>query len=423
MRNPIPVPAGTRPLRIAMLVGAYAPEQEGGAERQCRLLARALAGRGHAVTVITVRHTREAPGVAEESRVRVVRLGACGPRADAWRRGASALAARFCGRSEPRAQALAFWLSLLMVRSARGVFLSELRCFASAHGGAFDLLHVHESGWLAGAGVEIGRTWGVPVICKEATAPPLGAIGYDTPRRCSLDVFRRKADTWIAQTPAVAAELIRLGILAERIHLLPNGVAMPEESADPASACGVLYVGNLTQGAAWKAFDVLFDAWVMVARDRPDARLVVVGGGDPSMWYEVLRRGGARDTVQFAGRVPDPSLFYRAAGIFVLPSRIEGMSNALLEAQSYGLPCVVSDIPGNRAVVADGVNGRCVPVGDARALANAILSLLKDPAERIRLGAAARHSAAENFGLERFTDRVVKLYAALVAQSKAVPCA
>ena len=431
MQNPIPVSAGTRPLRIAMLGGAYAPEPEGGAERQCRQLAHTLARRGCAVTVIAVRHTREAPGDAEESGVRVVRLGACGPLADAWRRGAFALGARLFGRScagapgraERRAHALAFWLALPAVRSARRVFLAELRRFARAHCGAFDLLHVHESGWLAGAGVDVGHIWGVPVLCKEATAPPLGAIGYDTPRRQSLDELRRGADAWAAQTPAVAGELARLGISADRIHLVPNGVVVPEESADPASACGALYVGNLTQGSAWKAFDVLFDSWVMVARARPGARLVVVGGGDPSMWREALRRGGAGDSVHFAGRVPDPSSFYRAAGIFVLPSRIEGMSNALLEAQSYGLPCVVSDIPGNRAVVADGVNGRCVQAGDARALADAILALLDNPAGRAQLGAAARRSVAENFGLERIADRLMNLYAGLVTRGRAASCA
>jgi glycosyltransferase involved in cell wall biosynthesis len=84
-----------------------------------------------------------------------------------------------------------------------------------------------------------------------------------------------------------------------------------------------------------------------------------------------------------------------------------------LEAQSWGLACVVSDIPGNCAVVKDGVNGLIVPVGDAASLANAILRLLGDAGLRRQLGNNAREKAQKEFSLEAITDRLLEAYRSL----------
>ncbi|MCX6995552.1 MAG: glycosyltransferase family 4 protein [Kiritimatiellaeota bacterium] len=408
-----------------MLVGSYAPDSEGGSERQCRLLARELAARGHTVDVLTFRQTRRAPVFDEADGVRVRRFGWLGPVAHAWRRMLEFRLLRavwtrdpiLAGLADRRARATAFWLALPAVWLARLGFILELRRFAEGHPACFDAIHVHESGWLAGVGVALAHRWGLPVVCKEATAPALAPIGYDTPFRHAWDRHRRTADAWVAQTPAVAQQLSAAGIPPERVHRVPNGVVRPMDPADPASAAGVLYVGNLTQGAAWKAFDVLFDAWVRIARVQPDARLTVVGAGDPGLWLDVLRRGGAEASVRFTCRADDPAPFYRAAGIFVLPSRVEGMSNALLEAQSFGLACVVSDIPGNTAVVADGINGLVVPVGDAPKLAQALLRLLGNATLRLQLGQAARARMKSEYDIGNVTDRLEQIYQLLATRT------
>jgi glycosyltransferase involved in cell wall biosynthesis len=181
--------------------------------------------------------------------------------------------------------------------------------------------------------------------------------------------------------------------------------------------CEVLYVGNLSQGAHWKAFDILIQAWAVVSRQIPDAHLTLVGGGDPTPWEALAARLGCRGSLSFAGRTEHPEDFYRRAAAFVLPSRVEGMSNALLEAQSWGLPCVVSDIPGNTAVVSDGVNGLVVPAGDAPALAGALVRLLGDPTLRTRLGAVARRRAEEEYDEERVVSRLIGIYREVVAHT------
>jgi glycosyltransferase involved in cell wall biosynthesis len=100
--------------------------------------------------------------------------------------------------------------------------------------------------------------------------------------------------------------------------------------------------------------------------------------------------------VDWHGVVRDPFIFYRAANIFVLPSRVEGTPNALLEAMSCGLPVIVSDgAPGPLELIEDGVTGLVVPVNDAAALAAALRRLASDEQLRHRLGMAARARISE----------------------------
>ncbi len=396
-------------MRVAMLVNTYVPAPEGGAERQCRRLARALIARGCDVRVFAGRATRDEPDRMTVEGAAIHRFGpplpvlAVSSRARRWPPG---------GRG---GHVWSFWRHLPAVYAARRGFIRELLAWCRASPDAFDVLHVHETGWLAGLGVAAGQILRRPVVCKAATRPALPRIGYDTPRRRRWDAFRRQADAWIAPTETARDELAAAGLAFERIHVIPNGIEIPESPADPWNSSSVLYVGNLTQGAAWKGFDVLFDAWGLVAGARPGARLTVVGAGDPALWRHRLNAAGAEQTAHFTGYLPDPSDAFRAAGIFILPSRVEGMSNALLEAQSFGLACVASDIPGNRAVVSDGVNGRLVPPDDPAALAAVLIELLDDADQRTRLGAAARRIAAERFRMECVAEKVLALYHQLQA--------
>ena len=119
---------------------------------------------------------------------------------------------------------------------------------------------------------------------------------------------------------------------------------------------------------------------------------------------------GCSQSVHFAGRLTDPSSAYERAMIFVLPSRWEGLSNALLEAQSHGLPCVVSNLPSNAHVVRHMSNGWVVPVDDVPALANAMLELLEKADLRQRLGAAARQRMEADFSMTSVVDRLESWY-------------
>ena len=198
--------------------------------------------------------------------------------------------------------------------------------------------------------------------------------------------------------------------------MIPNAVLLPEKLAAPVQSRTILYVGNFSQGGGLKGFDVLFKAWAKVAAQVSDYRLVLAGGGNSDTWKNMVQELGCGGSVEFKGFVSDPACLYREAAMLVLPSRVEGMSNALLEAMSWGLPVVVSDIPGNRAVVCEGQNGIVVPSGDVKALATAIVHLINLPELRAQMGRLGRAMVENNLNVNIVSSQLVSLYKRLCLQ-------
>lgn len=392
-------------MRVAMLIWSYWPGHEGGAERQCRKIVRQVAGKDIDFIVLTSRFDFQVLPAENVMGGQVVRLGALAPFETLLQKKLSRLLGivthncKVGAQSEHYFRALLFWLMLPMVWCSRLMFILGVWRWFVTHASMVDVVHVHETGWLAGVAAWLGKRFRIPVLAKTATNPALPKIGYDVPLRCFWHRLRMDC-YFIAQHKGLADELIAQGIDRERIFLVPNGVEIPEKTASPQKAGPVLYVGNFSQGTHWKAFDVLIQAWSMVHRQCPDAQLNMVGGGDIFQWNRFATELGCEDSIYFLGQVADPATQYENSCFFVLPSRVEGISNALLEAQSFGLPCVVSDIPGNVAVVEDGVNGLVVPVGDANALAEAIIRLMHTSELRERLGQNAREKAIRFFSMQ-----------------------
>ena len=147
-------------------------------------------------------------------------------------------------------------------------------------------------------------------------------------------------------------------------------------------------------------------------------RVDLVGAGFPGRDAEPdLRR--LADTldldIRFHGDQTDVTPFYRAADVFVLPSVSEGMSNALLEAMSYGLLVLASDIPENRSVIEHGKDGVLFRQGDAEDLARKLESLLDNAdGSAQRLARAARETAQRRFSVGAIVDRLEAVYGELV---------
>ena len=118
--------------------------------------------------------------------------------------------------------------------------------------------------------------------------------------------------------------------------------------------------------------------------------------------------------MRFLGERLDAEHLLRAGQIFLLPSRSEGMSNALLEAMATGLACVASQTGGNIDLLEHGITGLLSPPGDAAALADTLSALLDDVSLRRRLGAAARELVMERHRMDHVIQRYADLYASLV---------
>lgn len=167
---------------------------------------------------------------------------------------------------------------------------------------------------------------------------------------------------------------------------VPRLVAPPDRAADPNL---IVAMGRLT----WqKGFDLLIEAFAMLAPRYPALRLVIHGEGEARGALQAhIERLSLAGRVSLPGRAANPALALSQGAIFAFPSRYEGFGLALGEAMGLGLAVVAADCEsGPREMIRDGENGLLVPPGDAEALAGAITQLLDDPALAQRLGAAAR---------------------------------
>lgn len=412
-------------MKIAMVVPCYLPVPEGGAERQCRLQAQELARRGHAVTVYTRRWSRAAPRIELMGGVQVVRFGWFYPVEEwVWR-----LRRRLTGKGKGeylggttidqvrQKQAIPPKRRIrpmaILAGIGKRVHVLEWRWWFRNQNARPDVVHVHADTWEGALSAATGVRWQCPVFIKPTGYPlrlevaPVPFTGADP--RSAFDSVR-----YFALTPEIHEALREKDVEENRIVDLPNGVEIPSAPSNVARKPIVLMVGNLTQGSYYKAFDVMLGAWSQIERTHPFATLWVAGAGDPSPWQALAKQLGCAGSVQFLGRVKDVGPLYDEVQVFCLPSREEGISNALLEAQSRGVACVVSDIRANRAVVTHGDNGWVVPVGDAEALALAVQKLLDDKPRRDRLGQNAVRRVAAEFEIGAIVSRVETAYQAAI---------
>jgi glycosyltransferase involved in cell wall biosynthesis len=215
----------------------------------------------------------------------------------------------------------------------------------------------------------------------------------------------RGAHPLIAVSQGVANDLVEVaGVDPARVHVIPNPVVGPElftlreERVDhewftPGSPPVVLGVGRLTRQ---KNFPLLLRAFAEV-RLRRDARLVVLGEGEDRAALEQLAGElGVGADVAFLGFDPNPFRYMARAAVFASSSDWEGLPGALIQALACGVPVVATDCrSGPREILDGGRHGSLVPVGDAAALAAALLDALGAPPAPAPEQAWARYSVDE----------------------------
>lgn len=161
-----------------------------------------------------------------------------------------------------------------------------------------------------------------------------------------------------------------------------------------------LAVGRLT---LQKGFDLLLRAWARVVQEKDDWILRIVGGGEKEATLKALAAElGIVESVVFVGPVRDMTVEYKAADLFVLSSRWEGLPMTLLEAQYFGLPSVSTDCPtGPREVLSTG-SGLLVEPENPAALAEGLVALMSNLEERAEMTRAARKNA------ERYQSEAIR---------------
>lgn len=280
----------------------------------------------------------------------------------------------------------------------------------------YDVIHVHGLNYHTFTAVLAGRLLNKKVISKLANSGPASDINkMRQDRQLALARFMLptalKCDRFVALNEKVVEELTAVHIPNSRIIELPNGV---ETDAIPAKTnyalhapARLIFVGRLH---SQKGIDTLLHA-VRQLVEHHDVCLHLLGDGPlKAELVDLANQLGIAERVLFHGQTDDVLTHLQEADLFVLPSRAEGLSNALLEAMSCGLPVVVSAIPGNVDVIEHEQNGLRFTVDDPDSLAQNLATLLTNANQRKRLGCQARQTVECRYSLSAVADQYIDLY-------------
>jgi len=267
-----------------------------------------------------------------------------------------------------------------------------------------------------------GRLSGVPVVLTSQYAlfPCARAVKRRSDR--VLDrLCRLFATDALAVSEAVRRDLIdRVGWPSDRVHTvrtgldfdawpsnLPVGMQWRKSWGIDTDSPLIVTVARLSYE---KGLEVLVEAAALVSSEFPNARFLIVGEGPAAgSLAEQIAQLDLKGVVHLAGFHQDVPSILSAADLFVLPSHMEGLPNAVLEAFAAGLPVVASAVGGLPEAVEHERTGLLVPPGDAPALAAAVCRLLREPQFARLVARQGSQAAREKFSLQR----VARIYAAL----------
>jgi len=247
---------------------------------------------------------------------------------------------------------------------------------------------------------------------------------YDTDRVVTLygkidRLVLRGFDRVVAVSEDVRQRLLNAGVRKEKIRMVRNGIdlrpfARPLPS--PIQPSRELVVGLVGRLAWEKGVDLFLYAATRVLPEFPGAKFVVYGeGADRAKLEALIGELGIGDHASLAGRREDMPATYASLDVMVSASRQEGLPMAILEGMATGLPLVGSAVGEVPSLVRNGQTGILVPPEDIEALTAAILTLLRDAAERSRLGAGARQLIQDEFSAARMTADYIRVYEEAIA--------
>lgn len=417
-------------LRICLVALMFAPIV-GGAEARAEKQARQLRALGHDVTIVTLRHERHWKKVEDMNGLPIIRVGGIYRLNGALR----------IGRLAHLGVDLALFLKLWRSRDQ------------------YDILHSVQLSTLAGVTTFVGKLTGKPVIISIPSSGPgreqhaedavlmADTLAEKLPDTSFLKVpfgdilagginnfyktafggkaivnYLKKSDAFYQTLSSRSYTfLTSLGFRPEKIIQISNGIDIekfrpdPELRPDPAlPERDILCVARLQFP---KGIDILLHAWYRMMREPAEwranlkPRLLIVGIGPLQEQLErITAELGIQDSVVFLGLRTDVVPLLQRAWGFVLPSRWEGMPNALLEAMACGTPSIATRVSGSEDAIVDGENGLLVDPEEPAQMAQALRQLVGDSDLAQKMSEKGRETILRDYQLSRVIERIIAMY-------------
>jgi glycosyltransferase involved in cell wall biosynthesis len=249
--------------------------------------------------------------------------------------------------------------------------------------------------------------------------------GFFRPR-----LFRKIFPCWGKKTIAISEEVFKhlindFRLKKENIELIYNGLDMKNISKHSLEAqqefknkfnIGVgPVVGCVARLSEVKGHKFLIESFKTVLKEFPHAQLILVGEGriKPDLAALAVKLGVAENVI-FIPSVLETSLALSVMDIFVMPSIQEGLGLAIMEAMANGIPVVATNVGGIRNLIKNNETGILVSSGDSKALADGIISLLKNKEKANMLSFNAQDFVQREFSLEKMVNKTEALYKSLL---------
>jgi len=336
-----------------------------GGQQQLLMLARGLRGRGHEQLIVTLEDTA-LEARAQQEGFRVFTLPAHDP------------------------------------GHAHGIL--QLRQHMRAE--LFNILHAHDGkgqtiSWLSSLGMRVGR-----VASRRVTFLPVRR--FDTRFK-----YGRTCDAMIAVSKYVRQLLIDSGVPDSRIHVIPDGVEMPDDLPDSLARARVraqwgvgaqeFVAGHLGAMTHEKGQDIAIQAAGLLTKSLPEARFVLAAGMSKSAAL------AAPPNLKIIGYQENLAEFFAGLDLYIMPSRAEGLGSSALIAMAYGVPVVASRVGGLPEIIEDDATGWLIPPGSPETLAEAIIQAAGNRDCFQEMGAKGRERARA-FSSTIMTERTEALY-------------
>lgn len=227
-----------------------------------------------------------------------------------------------------------------------------------------------------------------------------------------------KIKRYIGVCRAVKTELVKGGVQADKIDVIPSAVNLDiynqvAQERQNLSWKEPFRIGMVGHYATFKGHQVMMKAARSIFKEFPQSRVVMIGRDTKNLAPMAAKLGYAPEQVELMGERRDVPELLKQLHVFVMPSLQEGIATALIEAQAAGIPAVGSDVGGIPDVLVHGETGTLVPPDDPEQLAAAVIALLKNPAQALALAAKARARVSELFAVQAVVSRLEAFYTEL----------